>query len=303
MKKRIKTDALSNKILISFDETKLFIVNKYFNLFMNKIDVGGVDYQQKDYILRKFWSVGTIATFIMAGTKGAEDAPNGLPVFCPYAPAMYNLYDFPIKVTLVNTRGVDFIPSTLQEVDKDVCIGWCMRNKKGVKYIVDYYAKRIALIECVIQTQLLAQKMPFLFGVTPENKEKMEDLWNSILDDNPALFVDVQDINALKVLITATGYNIDSLKALKDDQENELRECLGLNNLGVHEKKEHLINAEIESNDETTEESGNTLIDCLNEFALQVKKTFDYPLTFTWKESKKIEKEESKNDFEEEDEE
>ena len=302
MKRQKNFAYLQRKILSTFDEVKNFIFNKYYNIFMNKLDIAGVDYQQKDYILKTFWSIGTIAGFIMEGTKGSTEAPEGLPVFCGYAPTMYNLYDWPIKATLINKRGVPFIPATLQEIDKDIVIGFAQRTKKPVSFVVEYYAKKIALCEVVIQTQLLAKKMPFLIGTTPENKEKMENLVANLFDDIPALYLDADDINALKVLITGGNYEIDKLKSLEKDYENELRECLGLDNLGVGEKKEHLINQEIEANNEVIEDSGSIIIDCLQEFGNQFQKVFNYPLVFRWKESKRIEKEESKEDMQDEEE-
>ena len=81
-----------------------------------------------------------------------------------------------------------------------------------------------------------------------------------------------------------------------------MRECLGLDNLGVGEKKEHLINQEIEANNEVIEDSGSIIIDCLQEFGNQFKNVFNYPLVFKWKESKRIEKEEAEEDMQDEEE-
>lgn len=293
-KKKAKTNVLERQVLTSFNSVLTFLRNKYYNIILNKIGISNVDYQQRDYILKNFWEVGTLAAFKLKGTEGSKDAPNGLMVFCGYAPVMYNTYDYPIQCTLINKRGVKFIPTGLQKIDEDVVIGFCNRNKKSIRFIVDYYAKQIAFIKSVIQTQLLAMKMPFLLATTPENKEKMEALWNSILSDETCLFLDPIDLEAIKVLITSTNFNIDKLKALCDDIENELKETLGLDNLGVHEKKEHLINSEIEANNEITDDSSNIMIDCLNEFALQIQKVFKYPIQFYWKESEEVEKSEEK---------
>lgn len=289
MKKKRKTNQLKYEVLTSFNTTLTFIRNKYYNIILNKIGITNVDYQQRDYILKNFWETGTLAAFKLKGTEGAKDAPDGLMVFCGYAPVMYNTYDYPIQCTLINKRGVKFIPTGLQKIDEDVVIGFIQRNKKSVRFTVDYYAKQIALVQSVIQTQLLGMKMPFILATTPENREKMENLWDDILADENCLFLDPVDVESIKVLITATNYNIDKLKALKDDLENELKETLGLDNLGVHEKKEHLINSEIEANQEVTDDSSNIMIDCLNEFALQIQKVFKYSIAFYWKEAAKAE--------------
>ena len=53
--------------------------------------------------------------------------------------------------------------------------------------------------------------------------------------------------------------------------ENEIREFLGLDNVGVGEKKEHLISDEVESNNQVVETSKDALIDCLKEFTRRIK--------------------------------
>ena len=68
-KKKRNTSYLEKKVLTSFDETYTFIMNKYYNVFMNKLGVEGADYQQRDYMLRQFWANGTIAFFIIKGTE------------------------------------------------------------------------------------------------------------------------------------------------------------------------------------------------------------------------------------------
>ena len=302
-KKKHKSSILERKILTSFDETYGFIMNKYYNVFMNKLGVEGADYQQRDYMLRQFWANGTIAFFIIKGTQGTEENPNGLACFCEYAPVMYNIYDFPIKCTLINKRGVPFIPAGLQEIDKDVCIGFIQRNHKGIKTIVEYYAKRIAFIKSVMQSQLLAQKMPFVLATTPENKEQMEDLWNDILEDFPALFKDIDQIQNMTALQVASIFNADKLQALADQEENNLKEILGIDNLGVHEKKEHLIGKEIDANNQQTEEGASCIIDTLEEFSEQVKKVFNYELKFRWKNTASEERQEASLAEQEEEEE
>lgn len=299
-KYRKNINYLVRSVLVTFEQTKTFIFNKYYNIYMNDLDIIGVDYQQKDYILKMFWADGTISGFLLEGTKGSTENPSGLPVFCQYAPTEYNLYDWPIKATPVNKRGVKFIPNEPLLIDKEIVIGYAQRTKKPIYYVVEYYAKKIALCETAIQTQVLAQKMPFLLGTSPDNKAKMENLMNALLDDFPGLFVDADDINTLKVLIAGSNYTVDKLYQLKTAYENELRETLGFSNLGVSEKKEHLVTDEIEANNEITEANGSIIIDCLNEFADQFNKVFGYNLKFIWKESKEVEKEEAEDDLEEE---
>ena len=72
------------------------------------------------------------------------------------------------------------------------------------------------------------------------------------------------ELDSINALNLNTNFIIDKLDAYKKQLENELKEYLGINNLGTTEKKEHLINSEVESNDEVVNISRASIIDTLN---------------------------------------
>lgn len=244
-------------------------LNKYFNLFMNSLEWEGLDNEQIDFLMRKLWLNGTIGAYVVEGTK-SEEYPNGLLILASYSPMEYNIYDNPIKVTLINNRGVQFIPSRPLVVNKDVVIGYAQRNKKGIRDLVNFYIQKIVNIEMTIQINLLAQKCPWILGTTPENQNKMQEFWNNLLSDNPKLFASIEDVEKAKALVSGAPYTIDKLYNYKIAVENELREYLGLGNLGVSEKKEHLITEEIKSNDEITTRYSECILNPLQEFCARV---------------------------------
>ena len=289
MKLKLSTDFLEKNIILKRNDYKSFYINKYYNLWLNRYNIENVDYQQKEYILRQLWAVGGIATFKLKGSEGASKHPQGLLVFTPFAVSEWNIYDYPIAVNLINNKGVSFIPSTRMEVNKDVVLIYAQRNHKPIGYIVDFYAKRLANIEMAIQLNLIAQKNPWIFATTPDNKNKMEALWDKILSDDPRIFIDATDIEGIKNLINGTPYIIDKLHSYKQACENELRECLGLDNLGIQEKKEHLITDEVESNNEVIHTSRDSVLDCLEEGAEKVKEVLDYDLKFSLNNPEEIE--------------
>ena len=244
-----------------------FYINKYFSLYMNNyVFEGDIDYQQVDFILRKFWENGCIAGFKLKGSEGSTEHPQGLAVFTPFAPNGWNIYDWPISVSLINTRGVRFIPTGIQQVDKDVVIGYIQRNKKGVGFFVDSIVQDIVVLDMVIRINLNAHKMPYLVVVDPLSEKKMKALYDKIKDDDPELFISSDEANNFKALVSGAPFILDKLYNLKQAKENELREFLGLDNMGLNEKKEHLITSELESNDNITEASEGCLIDSMNEF-------------------------------------
>ena len=234
-------------------------MNKYYNLFMNRHIANGLDYQERDFLFRQLWANGSVWIF-KYGVEGAST-----PVLTPYAPQNWNIYDYPVSVIPINLRGVKFIPSTPQVVDKDGVIIYAQRNKKGVKEVVDFYSKKLAFVEIVIQMNLLANKTPYVIGTSGEDEKKAEALWDEIVSDDAKLFWSFEAIEKVKSLISGAPFIIDKLYNYKQVVENELREILGLDNLGVNEKKEHLITDEIEQNQEVVNASADCFLDVLRE--------------------------------------
>lgn len=274
MKKSIKRYYLSD----SKSGYMNFLINKHYAIWMDKFIIPELDYQQNDYIFRKFWAEGTIAGFTIKETVGSDLAPEGVAVFCPYAPSTYNLYDYPIDVTLVNTRGVKFIPSTLQRVDVDVVLGWCQKNKKSVKEMVMIYIEKLAKIEDVIRTNLNSHRVPWVILSNPEDKKAIDEMLEQVMQGEEIAYASVDYPDKVKLLLSGNQYIIDKLYDYQKAVEDELREFLGCDNLGVKNKKEHLLVPEIESNNEITEISNDSFKDCLDEFCSRFSETFGYTI-------------------------
>lgn len=253
-----------------------YYMNRFYNLFMNNYKFGeAVDYQQKEYILKQFWANGTIACFKLDGTEGSTSHPQGLLVFCPYSPDGWNIYDFPTSVHLINTKGVKFIDSANAKIlDKDVVLGWCQRNHKSVKDFVETKVDMIVDVEMVIRCNLNTHKMPWLFTSTPEMEKKMKAIADNLRSDDPELFVSGDEGELIKALVSGAPFILDKLYNYLNALVNEVKEYLGLNSLGINEKKEHLITSEVEVNDEIVERSGECFLDCIEEFFGRVKDVF-----------------------------
>ena len=278
------------------NKNRFFYLEKYFNLFMNKYQIEGCDYQEENFILRRLWADGSLWAFKLKETVGSDLKPEGLNVFTPYAVSMFNIYDYPIYVNCVNIRGASFIPTTPQRVDKDGVILYAQRDKKSVYAMVSVYIDKIVNAEVAIYLNLQVQKTPWLIGTSPEEKEKVENLTSKILSDDPALFLELEEIDRAKALVSGAPYIIDKLYQYKNDVENELREYLGFNNLGTTEKKEHLIVDEVQSNNEVINASEDVFVDTINE-------SFDrFNALYKTNELRLVVKQEVKNDEEEGDE-
>ena len=113
--------------------------------------------------------------------------------------------------------------------------------------IVDVAIDEIVTAKMTIMLNLFSHKMPFVINVTPQDRERIKSLFARLMDDDPALYCDIDDINALQTLITGTPYIIDKLTAHIQTIENQLLTQLGIDNVAF-EKKERMNQDEINSN-------------------------------------------------------
>ena len=262
------------------DRILFYYRDKFFNKFLNKFDFGNLDYQQKHYLLKKFWSknCGKLAFFIIKGTKG-DQYPNGMLGICPYTFAgVFNMFDFQTKCMLIDTHATGVIPTTEQEVDKDVVLGWITRNQKGVEALIETKLEEVVDIEMTIRCNLRAHKMPWVFGVTPENKAKIDKLIQSIDDDDPYLTMSLEDIKNMQVFNTGAPFIIDKLEVKRQQVEDEINTILGFNSVGIMEKKEHLTTGEVDMNAEASNASNDIYMDCLTELNERIKKVLNYDM-------------------------
>ena len=153
---------------------------------------------------------------------------------CPFSEIKFNYLDFPDTITLVNKRGVSeqIIPTGEQIVNKDVAIVYCLPNHKPIEYVVNFYVDRIAQAEVLINNNLKLQNMPFVIGVTEDDKEEFEDIITRILNNELIVFTSVGDLNKLQTLTTNSPYIVDKLKSYEVSLENELLTILGIQNSG-----------------------------------------------------------------------
>lgn len=220
---------------------KTVLNNKYYNLWMSKYETD-LDPEVYHYLFKKLWETGTIAGFAIKHTDELAVAP--------YTTQTYNMYDYPEKVQLVNVRNSPLIPRGNKVVNKDVVIGWCQSNHKSIKFMVDKYIDRILDVEMVINTQLETHKLPFLIGISPEDKKRADDIVSKILNNEPVVFMDLNDLNLVKTLVNGNPYIIDKLVEYKQTIECELLTYLGLDNavsqkvnLDITNANNNLINA------------------------------------------------------------
>ena len=257
-----------NSVLIR-NRFEFYYNEKFFNKWMNKFKFDGLNYQQINYIMRKFWAVGTIAMSRPVGIPNnlGIDLGEDSVIFTPYAPtSVYNIYDYPTKVNLINTRGVKFVNGAALEVDKDVVLLFCQKNHKSIYSSIECKIKQLVDLEMTMRTNTKGKKMPWLFITNPENKEAIKELADGLENDDPILFTTMEEVEkSQNALSSGAPYVLDKLEQLRQKLENDILTILGVNNVGVAEKKEHLVVDEINANNQDIQENGDDFLTLVQE--------------------------------------
>lgn len=264
---------------------RFFYLEKFFNKWMNKFIFGGLNYQQSNYIMRKFWSEGYIACSkiseandVLAGLMkdGFIDMKENTLIFTPFAPSKrFNIYDYPTHVRLINVRGVKFITQKELEIDKDVVIIYAQKNHKSVYSSIEAKLDELVDIEMKKRCARKSQSQPWLFTFSPEDKENANVLQEQMENDNPYLFSPFNDPANVKAIVSGAPYIVDKLEEDRQKCENDILTMLGVNNVGVNEKKEHLIVDEVNANNEDINQQSYSFQSEIENGFERVKKVFN----------------------------
>lgn len=256
---------------------------KYYNLFCSShLIEGDVSDELKRYMYKRFWTDGTICLFNIKYT----DLMGG----CQYAVAEYDMYSEPATVNPIfinptTKQQIPLVPTTTQVVNKDVVLGWYQRNHRPLYEMVHSYCVQLADIEMVINTNLNAHKLPYLFNSSnPDVAARLTALLQRVLNNEVAIGVASSDLNDIQVLSSSTPYIIDKLYTYKCNLENELKTAMGLNNSGVYQKQSHTLEAEVESTQKDINDNQDNFDDELTEFSKRVKNVLHKTLTFKCRE-------------------
>ena len=254
---RTSSKDIRNKIRFYYNE-------KFFNKWMSKYEFPELNYQQKHYIMKKWWAVGSVACskitsvggsleeLIMAG---AIDMKENVIIFTPWAFAeRYNIYDFPTHISLINTRAVSFITQNILELDKEAVILYAQKNHKSIYSSIEAKIDEIIDLEMKKRTALKAQSQAWLFAFSNEDFDQAKVLQEQLENDEPYLFVPFEEVDKVKGISSGVQYIVDKIQNQIDGRVNEVLTMLGVNNIGIGEKKEHLIVDEVNANNEDIEQ-------------------------------------------------
>lgn len=279
-----------------------YYINKFFNKWMKKFNVDGLDYQEKYYIFKKFWYDGTIACSKRLNPSAVEDMFSKV-VFTPWVMATtYNCYDFPTHARAINVRGVSYIDGeTAFELDKDIVIGWCQANHKGIYSLIAPKLKQLVDLEMVIRICTKNQKAPWILATSPEDKKAVEQLKDDLDSDKEFILTMLNDLKNAKSLISGAPFVVDKLEAQRQKVEDDIKTLLGIQNVGIAQKKEHFTDDEVQTNnseiDETSEEYLDEIQDffdrCNNCFGTSISVSLSYQFKEDYNEDEEYQEDES----------
>ena len=243
---------------------RFYYNEKFFNKWMSKYEYPELNYQQKHYIMKKWWAEGSVACskitsaggslkeLIMAG---AIDMKENIIIFTPWAFAdRYNIYDFPTHIRLVNTRAVKFITQKELELDVEAVILYAQKNHKSIFSSIEAKIDEIVDLEMKKRTALKAQSQAWMFAFSPEDFDQAKVLQEQMENDEPYMFVPFQEVDKVKGISSGVQYIVDKIQMQIDHINDEILTMLGVNNVGIGEKKEHLIVDEVNANNEDIEQ-------------------------------------------------
>ena len=280
---QIKTKTARKNAVLMRKEIEAFYRTKYFSLYMNAYRFIGLDYLQSRFLLTQLWEVGTVC-FLNAISKedmgtitnGEKDFENEL-IICPYAPAERNIYNFPIKVTPVNLRGVAFIPNYPLKVNEDCVIMWGHSSHMPIRYIVDSYIEKIVEIEVAIRMNVETHKLSRLIPCSYEDMEHFKNLLRDIENGQFNIFVEVDDPTKINNVLGGGEYFIDKLYAYKLNLEKELMTMLGIDNIGMVKKERENVD-ETNANNEEIDQGGDCFIDEMEIACEQIQKVLGHDI-------------------------
>ena len=305
-KSRIKRRPISTQQIRS--RIRFYYMEKFFNKWMNKYEFEGLNYQQSHYLMKKMWAMGTVAISSIKSADeglagllidGAVDMGENAIIITPWTFAnRYNIYDFPTHVNLINTRGVKFITPRILEVDKEVVIGWAQKNHKSVYSSIEAKVEELIDIEMKKRVARKSQSQPWMFAFAPEDVDQADILQQAFDEDVPYMFVPFKEVDHVKGITSGAPYIVDKFEQDRQKIENDILTMLGVNNVGIGEKKEHLIVDEVNANNQDIEEQSESFKKELDEFFARVESVLGYKITIKEKEIKEIEETEQVEDDE-----
>lgn len=254
LRKRQNPQFIRNSLIANYE-------TKYYNLFMNSFKWVGVDEQERNFLMKSFYSKGTIMAL--------KDREGVSVYFMPYSASGWNIYDYP--EICMPTPKKDFKAVSLKNYTNmvDCVIGFANDSHTPIHEIVRSYIERMVDIDMTINTNLIIHKLPFFANVSNQDRQMAEDILDNLYNDEIAIFFNGK--NPLATEGANTPYIIDKLYSYRVSLENELLTYLGLDNSQNGDYERMLVD-QVNANNEQINASQESILTNLKDFCKNVSK-------------------------------
>lgn len=168
--------------------------------------------------------------------------------------------------------------------DKNSVIIWNNYLRTNSVLAIKMYARRLYVLDRIIDVNANAQKTPVLVQGTEKQRLTLLNLYKEFEGNAPFIFGDKNlDLNALKVLSTNAPYVADRIYTLKTQIWNEALTYLGISNINI-QKKERLITDEVTRNQGGTIASRYSRLDARRQAVKKINDMFGTNIEVNYRE-------------------